>query len=44
LPGGTADVTTIIWLLERLKNRFKINNTTLVFDRGMVSNDKTCSS
>jgi transposase len=40
LPGGTADVTTIIWLLERLKNRFKINNTTLVFDRGMVSNDK----
>jgi len=39
LPGGTADVTTIIWLLERLKERFKINNTTLVFDRGMVSND-----
>lgn len=39
LPGGTADVTTIIWLLERLKKRFKINNTTLVFDRGMVSND-----
>jgi transposase len=39
LPGGTADVTTIIWLLGRLKKRFKINNTTLVFDRGMVSND-----
>ncbi|MBW2648114.1 MAG: IS1634 family transposase [Deltaproteobacteria bacterium] len=39
LPGGTADVTTIIWLLERLKKRFKINNTTLVFDRGMISND-----
>jgi transposase len=39
LPGGTADVTTIIWLLERLKKRFKTNNTTLVFDRGMVSND-----
>jgi transposase len=39
LPGGTADVTTIIWLLERLKKRFKINNTTLVFDRGMVSDD-----
>jgi transposase len=39
LAGGTADVTTIVWLLGRLKKRFKINNTTLVFDRGMVSND-----
>jgi transposase len=39
LSGGTADVTTIIWLLERLRKRFKINNTTLVFDRGMVSHD-----
>lgn len=39
LPGGTADATTISWLLERLKERFKINDTTLVFDRGMVSDD-----
>ncbi len=39
LPGGTADATTIGWLLERLKERFKINNSTLVFDRGMVSDD-----
>ncbi|MCP4754679.1 MAG: IS1634 family transposase, partial [Proteobacteria bacterium] len=39
LPGGTADATTIGWLLERLKKRFKINDTTLVFDRGMVSDD-----
>jgi len=39
LPGGTADATTIIWLLKCLKKRFKINNTTLVFDRGMVSKD-----
>lgn len=37
LEGGTADATTIGWLLERLEKRFKINKTTLVFDRGMVS-------
>lgn len=39
LPGGTADATTIVWLLGRLKKRFKTNNATLVFDRGMVSDD-----
>lgn len=39
LPGGTADATTIVWLVERLKRRFQANNTTLVFDRGMVSDD-----
>ena len=39
LPGGTADATTIVWLVERLKTRFQTNNTTLVFDRGMVSDD-----
>jgi len=39
LPGGTADANTITWLMRRLKNRFKTIDTTLVFDRGMVSND-----
>jgi len=39
LPGGTADAQTITWLLSRLKDRFIINETTLVFDRGMVSDD-----
>lgn len=39
LPGGTADATTITWLLERAGKCFKVKNTTLVFDRGMVSND-----
>ncbi len=39
LPGGTADATTISWLVDRLKKRFQTNNTTLVFDRGMVSDD-----
>lgn len=39
LPGGTADASTIVWLVDRLKNRFKANETTLVFDRGMVSDE-----
>ena len=40
LPGGTADVTTITWLIERLTQRFDIaKKTTLVFDRGMVSDE-----
>lgn len=39
LPGGTADAKTIVWLLERLKDRFAVAGTTLVFDRGMVSED-----
>ena len=39
LPGGTADATTIAWLIERMSKRFKVKNTTLVFDRGMVSGD-----
>ncbi len=39
LPGGTADATTITWLLERLQKRFGISEITLVFDRGMVSDD-----
>lgn len=39
LQGGTADTKTITWLLGRLKERFKVSGTTLVFDRGMVSDD-----
>jgi transposase len=39
LPGGTADSTTIIWLMDRLQQRFKTSKTTVVFDRGMVSDD-----
>jgi transposase len=37
LPGGTADVSTMTWVLERLRERFSIHRPTLVFDRGMVS-------
>jgi transposase len=39
LPGCTADSTTMIWLLDRLKTLFKINEVTFVFDRGVVSDD-----
>lgn len=39
LPGGTADVTTITWLLERLQQQFQDIRATLVFDRGMVSQE-----
>lgn len=39
LEGGTADVTTITWLLARLKEKLQIAVAlpTMVFDRGMVS-------
>ncbi len=38
LPGKTSDVTTITWLLDRLKQRLKeLHDVTLTFDRGMVS-------
>jgi len=39
LPGGTADAKTISWLLDRFQERFDISKMTLVFDRGMVSED-----
>ena len=39
LPGGTADSKTIQWLLAQLHERFKLVRTTVVFDRGMVSED-----
>ena len=39
LPGGTADAKTISWLLDRFQERFDISRMTLVFDRGMVSED-----
>ena len=39
LPGGTADATTISWLLKRLKEHLPVDLPTVVFDRGMVSED-----
>lgn len=39
LPGCTADSKTIVWLLDRLRNKFDLPEITMVFDRGMVSDD-----
>ena len=39
LPGGTADAKTISWLLDRFREHFDVSKMTLVFDRGMVSDD-----
>ena len=39
LEGGTADATTISWLLDSLKEKLPISIPTMVFDRGMVSDD-----
>ena len=39
LEGCTADITTVSWLLDRLKTKLSIKIPTMVFDRGMVSDD-----
>lgn len=39
LEGNTADSNTITWLIDRLKKIFPITNISLVFDRGMVSDE-----
>lgn len=36
-PGNTADVTTVVPIIEALKKRFKIRKVVFVCDRGMVS-------
>jgi len=38
-PGNTADVTTLLPIVERLKKRFKIGRICIVADRGMISAD-----
>lgn len=37
-PGNTADVTSTIPVVTRLKNRFGANRFCIVADRGMISN------
>jgi len=36
-PGNTADVTTLLPIVERLKKRFAIRHMCIVADRGMIS-------
>jgi hypothetical protein len=38
-PGNTADVTTLIPIVERLRSRFRIGTVCIVADRGMISKD-----
>jgi hypothetical protein len=36
-PGNTADVTTLLPIVERLRKRFSISSCCIVADRGMIS-------
>jgi hypothetical protein len=36
-PGNTADVTTLVPIVERMRQRFGLREITVVADRGMVS-------
>src|SRR5260370_24123913 len=36
-PGATADVTTLLPVIDRLRQRFSIGRVCVVADRGMIS-------
>jgi Transposase DDE domain len=38
-PGNTADVTTLVPVIDRLGRRFPIRQACIVADRGMISDD-----
>ena len=38
-PGNTADVTTLVPIVDRLGRRFAIRQACVVADRGMISNE-----
>lgn len=38
-PGNTADVTTLIPVIDRLRSRFAIERVCVVADRGMISEE-----
>ena len=40
-PGNTADVTTLIPVIERLRRRFAIARVCVVADRGLISAETT---
>jgi hypothetical protein len=39
VPGNTADVTSLLPVIERLRRRFAIGRICVVADRGMLSSD-----
>jgi hypothetical protein len=38
-PGNTADVTSLVPVVDRLRSRFSIGQVCIVADRGMISQD-----
>jgi transposase len=38
-PGNTTDVTSLLPVIERLRNRFPIDTPCIVADRGVISAD-----
>jgi hypothetical protein len=42
-PGNTADVTTLIPVIDRLRRRFSIGRICVVADRGMISAETAAS-
>jgi hypothetical protein len=36
-PGNTADVKTLLVIVKRMKERFRLREITVVADRGIVS-------
>jgi hypothetical protein len=38
-PGNTADVTTLIPVVDRLRSRFAVHKVCIVADRGMISKE-----
>jgi hypothetical protein len=38
-PGNTADVTSLVPVVDRLRSRFSIGKVCIVADRGMISQD-----
>jgi hypothetical protein len=42
-PGNTADVTTLIPVVERMRQRFRVRKVCIVADRGMISAKTTAA-
>lgn len=38
-PGNTADVKTLVPVIERIRTRFQVSRFSMVADRGMISRD-----
>jgi len=41
-PGNTADVKTLVPIVDRLKSKFGISRICIVADRGMISKETIC--